>query len=144
MYLIFDILAQMRKARVAKISLLIFMTEPSIWRLRNGGRKFYITSYFMQIYTLAIVSPDQTFRQQDGIVTEEKLKVVNDNLLDLFFGLELNLGIERAGGSEEHGETLIFNKQLKFLIDKFLRHGYIFFFYHTSYFSNTFPYSFYL
>lgn len=49
-------------------------------------------------------SPDQTLRQQDGIVTEEKLEVAGDNLLDLFFGLELNLGIECAGGSEEHEE----------------------------------------
>ena len=32
-------LAQMRKANVAKISLLIFMTEPSIWRLRHGCKK---------------------------------------------------------------------------------------------------------
>ena len=31
----------MRKASVAKISLLIFMTEPSIWRLRNGVGKIY-------------------------------------------------------------------------------------------------------
>jgi hypothetical protein len=56
---------------------------------------------------LAARSPDQTFRQQDGIVTEEKFEVVNDNLLDLFFGLELNLGIECAGGSEEHGVNLL-------------------------------------
>ena len=82
-----------------------YRTEPSIWRLRHGGRKFYITYYFMQIYTLAIVSPNQTFRQQDGIVSEEKLEVVNNNLFDLFFGLELNLGIECAGGSDEHGNT---------------------------------------
>lgn len=40
----------MRKANVAKISLLIFMTEPSIWRLRHGARKFYITYYFLRIY----------------------------------------------------------------------------------------------
>ena len=60
----------------------------------------------MQIYTLAIVSPDQTFRQQDGIVAKEKLEVAGDNLLDLFFGLELNLGIECASGSEEHGEPI--------------------------------------
>jgi len=53
---------------------------------------------------LAARSPNQTFRQQDRIVTEEKLEVVNDNLLDLFFGLELDLGIECARGSEKHGE----------------------------------------
>ena len=40
---------------------------------------------------LAAGSPNQTFRQQDGIVAEEKLEVADDNLLDLFFGLELNL-----------------------------------------------------
>lgn len=54
---------------------------------------------------LAAGSPNLTFRQQYGIVTEEKLEVVNDNLLNLFFGLELNLGIECACGSEEHGEA---------------------------------------
>lgn len=36
MYLISRKLAQMRKANIAKISLLIFIIEPSIWRLRNG------------------------------------------------------------------------------------------------------------
>ena len=51
-------------------------------------------------------SPDQTFRQQDGIVAEEKLEVAGDNLLDLFFGLELNFGIESTCGSEEHGGIL--------------------------------------
>ena len=45
MYLISKMLAQMRKASVAKISLLIFMTEPSIWRLRNGVGKFYIAHH---------------------------------------------------------------------------------------------------
>lgn len=55
---------------------------------------------------LAARSPNQTFRQQDGIVAEEKLEVLNDNLLDLFFGLELNLGIECTSGSEEHGGDL--------------------------------------
>lgn len=45
---------------------------------------------------LAARSPNQTFRQQDGISTEEKLEVAGDNLLNLFFGLELNLGIECA------------------------------------------------
>ena len=49
MYLISKMLAQMRKASVAKISLLIFMTEPSIWRLRNGVGKFYITNHFVDI-----------------------------------------------------------------------------------------------
>ena len=29
----------MRKANVAKISLLIFIIEPSIWRLRHGSKK---------------------------------------------------------------------------------------------------------
>ena len=39
MYLKIRFLAQMRKASVAKISLLIFMTEPSIWRLRQPRAK---------------------------------------------------------------------------------------------------------
>ena len=50
-------------------------------------------------------SPNQTFWQQDGIVTEEKLEVAGDYLLDLFFGLELDLGIECASRSEKHKET---------------------------------------
>lgn len=54
---------------------------------------------------LAARSPDQALRQQDGIVAEEKLEVAGDNLLDLFFGLELNFGIECASGSEKHEET---------------------------------------
>lgn len=29
----------MRKANIAKISLLIFIIEPSIWRLRHGSKK---------------------------------------------------------------------------------------------------------
>ena len=53
---------------------------------------------------LAARSPNQTFRQQDGIIAKKKLEVVNDNLLDLFFGLELDFGIECACGSEEHGK----------------------------------------
>lgn len=32
-------LAQMRRANIAKISLLIFIIEPSIWRLRNGSKE---------------------------------------------------------------------------------------------------------
>lgn len=58
-------------------------------------------------------SPYQAFRQQDGIVSKEKLEVVNDNLLDLFFGLELNLGIECACGSEEHGGNSLLFFQIK-------------------------------
>lgn len=38
---------------------------------------------------LAAGSENLAFRQQDGIVPEEKHEVVNDNFLDLFFGLEL-------------------------------------------------------
>lgn len=49
--------------------------------------------------------PNQTFQQQDGIVAKEKLEVAGDNLLGLFFGLELNLGVECAGGSEEYGKA---------------------------------------
>ena len=43
MYLISEKLAQMRKANIAKISLLIFIIEPSIWRLRNGREKILQT-----------------------------------------------------------------------------------------------------
>ena len=39
MYLISEKLAQMRRANIAKISLLIFFIEPSIWRLRQGSGK---------------------------------------------------------------------------------------------------------
>ena len=53
---------------------------------------------------LAAGSKNLAFRQQDGIVPEEKLEVVGDDLLDLFFGLELDFGIECAGGSEKHGD----------------------------------------
>lgn len=53
------------------------------------------------------------FRQQDGIVAEEKLEVAGDNFLDLFFDLKLNLGIECAGGSEEHGGNSLLFFQIK-------------------------------
>ena len=39
MYLKSKKLAPMRKANIAKISLLIFIIEPSIWRLRHGSKK---------------------------------------------------------------------------------------------------------
>lgn len=54
-------------------------------------------------------SPNQTFRQQDGIVAKEKLEVAGDNFLDLFFDLKLNLGIECVSGSGKHeGNSLLF------------------------------------
>ncbi|MCQ2286899.1 MAG: hypothetical protein MJZ76_08510 [Bacteroidales bacterium] len=43
---------------------------------------------------LAAGSENLAFRQQQGKIAKEKLEVVNDNLLDFFFGLELNFGIE--------------------------------------------------
>lgn len=56
-------------------------------------------------------SPNQTFRQQDGIVAEEKFEVVNNNLLDLFFGPKPNLRIECANENEQHEKNFIKNYQ---------------------------------
>ena len=54
---------------------------------------------------LAAGSENLAFREHYEIVPKEKLEFVNDNLLDLFFRIELDFGIECACGSEEHEET---------------------------------------
>lgn len=55
--------------------------------------------------SLATRNPNQTFQQQDRIISEKEFEVVNDNFLNLFFILELDFRIERANESEEHREA---------------------------------------
>ena len=43
----------MRRANIATISSLIVIIEPSIWRLRHGAEKFYIST----IAPLSLITP---------------------------------------------------------------------------------------
>ena len=46
------------------------------------------------------------------MVAKEKFKIVNDDLFNFFFGLELNLRIERTCRSENHMGNVYFLSQI--------------------------------